>query len=143
MMPHPDYTSTTTVSRNMRCNTVFYKHNAAMATDTPASIGGQGEFPTPAQYLTATLASCMLSMLAFTGQQKGFDTDGITAEALCHEDKSGIRAFELTFRVPHHPTDKVKRLMEAAVRSCPVGNALHPSIGKNITWIYASENAPN
>ncbi|MBE6417641.1 MAG: OsmC family protein, partial [Akkermansiaceae bacterium] len=135
-MTHPDYTSATTLSAHMRCTTRFCKQQATMVTDIPAAIGGLGEFPTPAQYLTATLASCMMSMLAFTGKQKGFSTDDISVEALCHEDKSGIRAFELTFRVPHHPEDKIKRLMEASVRSCPVANALHPGIGKNITWIY-------
>lgn len=127
----------------MRCHTTFTPGEATFITDVPESLGGRGEFPSPAAMLAATLASCMMSMLAYTGHVKGFDTDGISIKARCHEDKNGIRSFELRISVPMNPDQHVRALMEAAVRSCPVAHALNPNIGKNITWVYADTYLPD
>lgn len=128
---------------NMRCHSSFCNSNASFITDVPLALGGRGEYPTPAAMLAATLASCMMSMLAFTGNKKGFTTDGISAKACCHEDKNGIRSFELRISVPMNPPQRIRDLMEAAVRSCPVAMALQPNIGKSITWIYAGDSLPD
>ena len=141
-MNNSEYTSVTMLTGNMRCHTHMKGGHSSCITDVPASIGGKGEYPTPAAMLAATLASCMMSMLAFTGKRKGFTTDGISAKAVCHEDKQGIRAFEIKISVPMAPPVDIRKMMEAAVRSCPVSNALHPNIGKNILWIYADDVHP-
>ncbi len=126
----------------MRCHSSFNGvPSSFIATDVPARIGGRGEYPTPAALLASALASCMLSMLAYTGTQKGFDTTGISIRARCLEDSQGISSFELLVSVPMNPTPRVRSFMEAAVRSCPVARALHPDIPKNITWVYADESA--
>jgi uncharacterized OsmC-like protein len=33
-------------------------------------------------------------------------------------------------------TDKQKRIIEAAAKTCPVANSLHPDVIKNINYIY-------
>lgn len=142
-MDHSDYTSTTMLTGKLRCHTSFKGSDASFITDIPTLLGGRGEYPTPAAMLAATLSSCMMSMLAYTGARKGFETDGISVKARCHEDAQGIRSFELRISVPMNPPRQVRALMEAAVRSCPVANALHPGIGKNVTWVYAGDTLPD
>lgn len=138
-MEHSDYTSTTMLTGKLRCHTAFKGSEATFITDIPTSLGGRGEYPTPAAMLAATLSSCMMSMLAYTGALKGFATDGISVKARCHEDTHGIRSFELRITVPMNPPQYVRNLMEAAVRSCPVAKALHPHIGKDVIWVYADD----
>ena len=142
-MDQSDYTSTTMLTGKLRCHTSFKGSDATFITDIPSLLGGRGEYPTPAAMLAATLSSCMMSMLAYTGARKGFETDGISVKACCHEDAQGIRSFELRISVPMNPPRQVRALMEAAVRSCPVANALHPGIGKNVTWVYAGDTLPD
>lgn len=141
-MDYSQFTSVSMLTGRMRCHSSFNGvATSFVVTDVPARLGGRGEHPTPAALLAATLASCMLSMLAYTGTQKGFDTNGISARACCREDSQGISAFELLFSVPMNPSARVRSFMEAAVRSCPVARALHPNIPKNITWVYADAPA--
>ena len=142
-MDHSKYTSTTMLTGKLRCHSSFEGSDASFITDIPLSLGGRGQYPTPAAMLAATLSSCMMSMLAYTGACKGFETDGISVKARCIEDSQGIRAFELRISVPMNPPQRIRSLMESAVRSCPVANALHPGIGKNITWVYAGDDLPD
>lgn len=116
----------------MRCHSVFRHSSANFMTDIPKAIGGYGEMPPPTALLAATLASCMLSMLAFTGTRKGFRTEGISIQAACIEEKSGITAFDLHVSVPFSTDTRVRAMMENTVASCPVANALHPSIQKTL-----------
>lgn len=139
-MDYSQFTSISMLTGRMRCHSSFNGvATSFVVTDVPARLGGRGEHPTPAALLAAALASCMLSMLAYTGTQKGFDTSGISARACCHEDSHGISAFELLFSVPMNTSPRVRFFMESAVRSCPVARAMHPDIPKNITWVYADD----
>ncbi len=128
---------------DLRCHNSFKGSSATFITDIPAASGGRGEYPPPSALLGATLASCMMSMLAFTGKRKGFPTDGISVQASCLEDATGICGFDLRISVPMNPQKNIRALMEAAVRSCPVGNALRPDIPKNISWLYAGDSLPD
>lgn len=122
----------------MRCHTEFFgPARAEMSTDVDAALGGRGEMPTPGEVLAATVASCMLSMVAYTGERKGFATAGICIEAACGEGKQGIGSLELNITVPMRTTEQERRFIEGAVANCPVGNSLHPDIAKHITWHFA------
>lgn len=122
----------------MRCRTVFHcPSHSEFCTDVAAPIGGLGEEPSPGDALAAVVASCMLSMVAYTGAKKGFDTSGIRIEAACGEGSQGIGSLDFVISVPHKTTPLERRLMEAAVANCPVGNSIHPDIPKKITWHWA------
>lgn len=138
-----DTSTVTMLTGDLRCHSAFKGSNATFITDIPTALGGRGEYPPPSAMLGATLASCMMSMLAYTGKRKGFPTDGISVQATCREDSTGICAFDLRISVPMNPPKNVRALMEAAVRSCPVGNALRPDIPKNISWVYAGDTLPD
>ena len=122
----------------MRCRTVFTcPAHTEMHTDVAADEGGQGQYPNPGETLAAVVASCMLSMVAHTGEKKGFDTKGISIAASCGEGPQGIGSLHLEISVPMKTTPLERRFIEAAVANCPVGNSLHPDIPKHFTWIWA------
>lgn len=132
------YTSTTTHEGNMRCRTIFEcPAHAGFCTDVAAAEGGLGQEPSPGDALAAVVASCMLSMIAHTGARKGFDTKGISIAAACGEGAQGIGSLEIEITVPAATSALERRLMEAAVANCPVGNSIHPDIPKHINWRWA------
>lgn len=121
----------------MRCRTRFAPSQTEITTDVAAGNGGLGDYPAPGELLAATLASCMLSMIAFTGKHHGFETRGIKIHASCAEGSRGVGAFRLHIEVPFPAPEFARRLMEKAVISCPVAASLHPDIPKHITWEWA------
>lgn len=122
----------------MRCHTVFFKATRPeVSTDVAAELGGKGEMPTPGDLLAATVASCMLSMVAYTGAKKGFDTEGICIQSACGEGTRGVGSLHFDITVPMLTDPHVRKLIEGAVNGCPVGNSLHPDIPKEIIWHWA------
>lgn len=133
-----DYTSATTLEDSLRCHTQFFgPARAELSTDVDTAMGGLGQQPTPGELLAATVASCMLSMVAYTGSVKGFDTAGICIQAACGEGTQGIGSLVLDITVPMRTTPQQRRMIEGAVANCPVGNSLHPQVAKHITWHWA------
>lgn len=132
------FTSSTMHTGSMRCHTNFTPSGATFATDVPTALGGRGENPTPGDMLAACVASCMLSMIAYTGRRIEQDTEGICIKAACTEGPRGISGIELDISVPITVPAAERKVLEAAARSCPVGNAIHPDIPKKITWHWAN-----
>ncbi len=131
------YTSTTTHVGGMRCQSRFTSSGATFATDVDATQGGQGIYPSPGQMLACTVASCMLSMIAYTGAQKEFVTEGISINAACEAAGKGISALVFEISVPVATSSTVRRMMESAVKNCPVGKAIAPEVEKRICWKWA------
>ena len=131
------YTSTTVHEGTMRCHTKFTQGQAEFTTDVGAALGGRGEQPSPAQMLAATVASCMGSMMAFLGARRGINTEGISIESGYEEGKNGLSALVFHITVPHAVAEAERSVLEAAVKGCPVGAAIAPTVEKKISWTWA------
>lgn len=132
-----NYTSTTVHEGSMRCVTNFAQGKAIFTTDVGSALGGRGEHPSPAQLLAAAVASCMASMMAFMGARRELNTAGISIQAGYEEGKSGITALNFHITVPTPTTAAERTVLEAAVKNCPVGAALAPTVEKKISWTWA------
>ena len=131
-------TSVTIHDGGMRCRTVWEPSGQECCTDVGAAIGGKGEYPSPAAMMAAAVASCMLSMIAWTGKNKGFETRGIHISAGYEsDDKGGIAALRFDITVPVATEPVHRRMMEHAAAHCPVGAIIAPSVEKKINWIWA------
>ncbi len=128
------FTSTTTHVGGLRCQSRFVSSGATFATDVDSALGGQGTYPSPGEMLSCCVASCMLSMIAWTGAQKEFETDGISINAGYEASSEGITALLFDISVPMAANPATRRFMEAAVNNCPVGKAISPQVEKRITW---------
>lgn len=102
-------------------------------------MGGKGEYPSPAAMMAASVASCMLSMIALTGQNKGVETKGISIASDYESNEKGqITALVFDITVPHEVTSVARRMMEAAAKNCPVGAIIDSSVEKRINWNWMS-----
>ncbi len=131
------YTSITVHEGSMRCRSEFPAAGASITTDVGAAVGGRGEQPSPAQLLAAAVASCMASMMAYMGARREMQTEGIRIEAGYEEEAAGISALNFHISVPQSTTPAERAVLQAAVKNCPVGAALAPTVSKNITWSWA------
>lgn len=87
--------------------------------------------------LAAAVASCMASMMAYMGARRDINTEGISVEAGYAEGKSGITSLAFHITVPNSTTDAERAVLEAAVKNCPVGAAIAPTVEKKISWTWA------
>ena len=129
------YTSRTELRDKMRCCTrMMTARGSEFCTDVAQKLGGRGEMPTPGEMLAATVASCMMSMLAFTAMKKNIPMQDASISAACGEGKSGIGILHFHLRLPHVRDEEHKRILQACISACPVGNAIRPEIEKEMVW---------
>lgn len=132
-----NYTAKTVHEGGMRCRSEFTQGNAVFTTDVASALGGRGEQPSPAAMLAATVASCMGSMMAYLGARRDIDTTGISIESGYEEGKNGLSALLFHITVPQAVDEAGRSVLEAAVKGCPVGAAIAPTVEKKISWTWA------
>ncbi|MBR5610871.1 MAG: OsmC family protein [Bacteroidales bacterium] len=125
---------------NLRTEIEHIQSGNTITTDAPLDNNGKGEFFSPTDMFASSLGSCMLTIIGIAANTHGFSIDGTTLEIEKIMAANPRRVAEIKIDV-HFPkdanyTDKQKRIIEAAAKTCPVANSLHPDVIKNITYIY-------
>ena len=125
---------------NLRTEIEHIQSGNKIITDAPLDNNGKGEFFSPTDMFSSSLGSCMLTIIGIAANTHSFSIDGTTLEIEKVMAANPRRVAEIKIDV-HFPkganyTDKQKRIIEAAAKTCPVANSLHPDVIKNITYIY-------
>ena len=125
---------------NLRTEIEHIQSGNTITTDAPLDNNGKGEFFSPTDMFASSLGCCMLTIIGIAANTHGFSIDGTTLEIEKIMAANPRRVAEIKIDV-HFPkdanyTDKQKRIIEAAAKTCPVANSLHPDVIKNITYIY-------
>lgn len=125
---------------NLRTEIEHIQSGNKIITDAPLDNNGKGEFFSPTDMFASSLGSCMLTIIGIAANTHGFSIDGTTLEIEKIMAANPRRVAEIKIDV-HFPkdanyTDKQKRIIETAAKTCPVANSLHPDVIKNITYIY-------
>ena len=125
---------------NLRTEIEHIQSGNIITTDAPLDNNVKGEFFSPTDMFASSLGSCMLTIIGIAANTHGFSIDGTTLEIEKIMAANPRRVAEIKIEV-HFPkeanyTDKQKRIIEAAAKTCPVANSLHPDVIKNITYIY-------
>lgn len=109
-------------------------------TDAPLDNNGKGEFFSPTDLFASSLGSCMLTIIGMSANSYGFSIDGTTLEIekIMAANPRRVAEIIIDFHFPEgsHYSDKEKRLIESATRTCPVANSLHPDIKKTVRFFY-------
>ena len=106
-------------------------------THGPKAYGGKEEKFSPLELLSATLGSCILTMMGVYANQLGADLSGakvkIKKELTSALPKKVVR-FDVVVTVPRSFDEKVTKQIEDGARHCPVHLSLHPDIEQTITF---------
>ena len=130
----------TTYLGNLRTEIEHVQSGNKLITDAPLDNNGKGEFFSPTDLFASSLGACMLTIMGMSAQSHGVSIDGTVLETEKTMAANPRRVAEITidFYFPKgvRYDDKAKRLLDAAAKTCPVANSLHPDIVKNIRFHF-------
>ena len=101
-----------------------------LMTDLPIDNGGKGRTFSPTDLAAASLASCVLTIMAKVAAREGIRFEGASFEIEKHMQESPRRIgrFTGTITLPAGLDAKQRAKLEACVSACPVGRSLHPEV---------------
>lgn len=130
----------TTYLGNLRTEAIHLQSGNRIITDAPLDNHGKGEAFSPTDLFATSLGSCIFTIMGITAESYGFSIEGayVEIEKIMGTDPRRVVEIKLDFHFPegNNYSDREKRLLESAARTCPVANSLHPDIKKTMTFNY-------
>lgn len=101
-----------------------------MVTDLPPDNGGKGRTFSPTDLAAASIASCVLTIMAKIAERDGIDFRGATFDIEKHMQENPRRIARLTgvIGLPEGLQESQRKKLLAAVKACPVSRSLHPDV---------------
>jgi len=130
---------TATYQGQLRNQATHLKSGSILITDAPTDNQGKGEAFSPTDLLCTSLATCMLTLMGITSQNKGFQLGKVHAEIEKVMASDPRRVCEIRIRFTFEPnryTEKEKTILENAAKTCPVAQSIHPNIIQVIEFVY-------
>jgi uncharacterized OsmC-like protein len=114
-------------------DTVELEHEPSgrkIVTDLPLDNGGKGRTFSPTDLLAASLASCILTIMAKAAAKDGLDIKGAAIEIDKEMAASPRRVARFTGSIvlPAHLSGPQKEKLKAYMKACPVSASLHPEV---------------
>ncbi|MDD5656963.1 MAG: OsmC family protein, partial [Elusimicrobia bacterium] len=102
----------------------------SMTTDLPVDNGGRGRTFSPTDLLGASLASCILTIMAKAAAKDGLDLSGasISLEKEMQASPRRVGRFRGRLVFPPGLSPAQKEKLKACIRACPVSASLHPDV---------------
>ena len=110
-----------------------------ITTDAPLDNQGKAEYFSPTDLAATSLASCMLTIIGIAARTHGFSIDGTeaTVTKIMYSDPRRIGEIHIEYHFPEIAyTEKQKKIIEAAGRTCPVALSLHPDLKQEINFNF-------
>ncbi|MBE6229110.1 MAG: OsmC family protein [Bacteroidales bacterium] len=130
----------TVYTGNLRTEAIHEQSGSKLVTDAPLDNHGKGEFFSPTDLLATALGSCMLTIMGISAQEYGYNLEGTTVETekIMGTNPRRVVEIKITINFPkgNDYTDRQKRVIESAAKTCPVANSLHPDLKKTIVFNY-------
>jgi uncharacterized OsmC-like protein len=116
----------TTYLGNLRTEAIHLQSGATIITDAPTDNHGEGEAFSPTDLFAASYASCALTIIGIATQTHGFDIDGtiVKTTKIMGDKPRRIAELIVEFSFPHSYSEKERKVIEAAIKNCPVANTI-------------------
>jgi uncharacterized OsmC-like protein len=133
-------TSTVKYLGGLRTEATHLASGQVIVTDAPVDNQGRGEAFSPTDLTATSLASCALTIMGISARSHGLNIDGATANVvkIMASDPRRIARIEVSITMPPNSfTDKDKKILEAAGRTCPVLFSLGEGVEKVLDFVWA------
>jgi len=126
---------------DLRTEAIHIASGTIINTDAPVDNKGRGEYFSPTDLVAAALGSCMVTIIGIAAKEQQFSIDGATWEItkiMSSDPPRRISGIEIHLTLPHNRyTEAQHRIIEYAVKNCPVALSLHPELKQtvNISWL--------
>lgn len=125
--------------KNLRTEATHLKSGNTLITDAPTDNNGKGEAFSPTDLVASALASCMITIIGIRAEKSNIQLGEISADVtkIMGSEPRMISeiVIELTLENLNY-TDKEKKLIETAAKTCPVALSLNQDIKQTITFNY-------
>jgi uncharacterized OsmC-like protein len=108
-------------------------------TDAPLDNKGKAESFSPTDLLSASLGSCMITIMGIAAREHGIDIDGTTCSItkIMATEPRRVSEIAIVLNFPEGDyTEKEKTILERAALTCPVAKSLHPDLLQNVTFNF-------
>jgi putative redox protein len=115
---------------SLNCVVTHGPSGQSFSTDAPLDNHGKAEFISPTDMLTASLASCIATIMGIRAEKENIDLKGLSIEAEKEMASNPRRIGKVTLNItyPRKYTEKEYRLLETVPDVCPVTKSLHPDL---------------
>jgi len=125
----------------LNCTATHGPSGNVLRTDAPMDNGGKGEAFSPTDLVATALGSCMVTIMAKVAEQSGLDLKGTRIQVIKEMTTTPPRRIkELIVQIDlpngHKFSAADKRKLEAAAKTCPVKQSLHPDVDVRMTFAY-------
>ena len=106
-------------------------------TDAPIDNQGKGEAFSPSDLLTASLGSCMLTIMGIAAREQQISVDGATCSItkIMASEPRRVSEIQLMFNMPTNDfSEKQRIIIERSARTCPVARSLHPDLIQDVVF---------
>lgn len=126
----------TTYLGELRTEPVHVQSGTHIITDAPVDNQGKGEAFSPTDLLSASLGSCMITIMGIAARTHSIDIDGTTCDItkIMAANPRRVSEIQISFKFPHTYADKQKAILEHAAITCPVMLSLHPDLKKTVDF---------
>ena len=134
-----DKTIFTVYTGGLRTKAIHIRSGNEIITDAPLDNQGMGQAFSPTDLMAASLGSCMLTIIGIAAREHKFSIDDTETDITKILDSNPRRIKEIivSFRFPKIKySDKEKKIIERAARTCPSSLSLHPDLKQSISFHY-------
>jgi putative redox protein len=124
---------------NLRTEAKHLRSGTVLMTDAPIDNKGKGESFSPTDLLATSLGCCMMTLAGIAAQEHGFSLEGTELDItkIMGTDPRRVREVIIEFTFPAILYSvKQKKIIEAAIRSCPVALSLNPELKQTLEFRY-------
>jgi putative redox protein len=126
---------------DLHCAAKHVPSGNALVTDAPKDNGGRGEAFSPTDLVATALGTCMVTIMGLVAKRDGLDLKGTRIRVLKDMVADPVRrigTLTVTVTLPKgrafSSTDR--RKLDAAAKTCPVKQSLHPDVNVKVEFVY-------
>jgi len=121
---------------DLRTEATHVQSGTKIITDAPLDNQGRGEGFSPTDLLSASLASCMLTIMGIKARASNIDIDNTKCSItkIMAADPRRVAEIVISFKFPKTYTEKEQQLLERAALTCPVYYSVHEDLKKTVDF---------
>ena len=123
----------------LRTEVTHLKSGNKIITDAPLDNNGKGEAFSPTDLTSASLSSCMMTLMGMLAEREGIDLAGLRSEIVkvMAANPRKIAEIQITFTHPAlQATEVQKEKLRRAAMTCPVALSVDPELKQTVVFNF-------
>ena len=120
----------------LRTEATHVQSGTKIITDAPVDNQGKGEAFSPTDLLSASLASCMLTIMGIKARDNNIDIDNTTCSItkIMAANPRRVAEIVINFKFPKQYTNEEQKILETAALTCPVYFSVSEDMKKTVDF---------